>query len=254
MTSFAPVRSVERTFLVLSELNRQPISRVQDLERETGLPAPTLVRILETLCALGYVQKNGRRAGYTLTEKVRELSSGFHGLPRFIEDAKPVLDELTKTLLWPAALATLDGEAMVVRVSTIPDSPLSHTHSTLQKRLDLLTRAHGQAYLAFCSAIERDHLFKLLCQTQVSRMQPGELAAHMDPILTRIRYLGYAERDHEIDPQTTTLAMPVRSGAAVIATMGITFFRGANPNRTALIEKLDTAVERVENLIGQAGT
>lgn len=246
MPSFAPIRAVDRALSVLLQMNRQPITRVQDLEHATGLPAATLVRILETLCALGYVQKQGRLTGYTLTDKVQDLSTGFHGLPQFIDVAKPILAELTKKLLWPAALATLDHDSMVVQLSTIPDSPLAHTHSTLKKRLDLLTRAHGRAYLAFCPEQERMCLLKQTCSSNMPRLQPQELEDRMQPIFASVRHLGYAERDHEIDPQTTTLAMPVMSGADVIATIGITFFRGANPNRKELVCEIRRAVKSLE--------
>lgn len=253
MTSFEPIRSVERTMRVLLVLNRNPITRIGDLVAKTGLPAPTLVRILETLSSLGYVRKQGRTTGYTLTEKVRELSAGYHGLPQLLDRMKPVLKELTQRILWPAALATLEEDAMVVRLSTIPESPLSHTHSTLQKRLDLLTRAHGRAYLAFCPDQERRRLINLLCEMEISRMPAEKLNEHMLPVFTRVRRTGFAERDHAIDPQTTTIAMPVMKSREVVATLGITFFKGAKPNRRMLIRELSRAVERCAQIIAEQG-
>ena len=128
MAPFENIRSIERTMQVLRALNKHSISSVQLLQRETDLPAPTLVRILKTIENLGYAKNVGRRVGYTLTEKVVELSGGFHGFPVIYRRAAEILSDLTGRLLWPAALATLDGDAMVVRLSTIPQSPLSHTH------------------------------------------------------------------------------------------------------------------------------
>lgn len=228
MPSFENIRSVERTIEVLRAMNEQNLSRIIDLQAKTDLPSATVVRIIETLVSLGYVQNHGRRSGYTLTEKVLELSAGYHGLPLFLEQAKHILLDLTQAIRWPAALATLSETAMVVRLSTIPESPLAHTHSTLQKRLDLLVRAHGRAYLANCPKEERLSLYRRLRKEEVTLLDQSALDARMRPILAQIRHMGFAERDHEIDPQTTTVAMPVFFDGRLQATVGVTFFRGAN--------------------------
>lgn len=245
MSCYTPMKSVLRTMAVLEELNRRPLSRVQDLELSTGLPGPTIIRILETLGELGYVRKEGRRIGYRLTAQIRQLSSGFTGLPVFIDSARAVLSAITRDLGWPTALATLDDTAMVVRLSTIPESPMSHTGSTLNKRLDLLTRAHGRAYLAFCSDEERDRLFRRLCEIETSRLSPAELADRMEPTLAQTRHLGFAERAHEIDPQTSTLAVPVTRQGVIEATIGVTFFAGSRPDRRALADRLHAASREI---------
>lgn len=246
MPSFDNIRSVERTLAVLRAMNENTLSRITDLQEKTGLPSATLVRILETLTRLGYVRNHGRRVGYTLTEKVLELSAGYHGLPLFLERAKDALLDLTAAIRWPAAMATLDGTAMVVRLSTIPESPLAHTHSTLQKRLDLLVRAHGRAYLAHCEVEERQRLYTRLRQEGVTQLDLDELDARMRPILSQICHLGYAERDHEIDPQTTTVAMPVFFNGQLSATIGVTFFRGARADRSVILAQMQDTVSRLE--------
>lgn len=249
MASFASVRAVERTLAIMALMNTRPISRVKELAAGADLAPATVVRILETLIELGYVRKQARLSGYTLTEKVRELSAGYHGLPTFVDLAKPVLVELTHHMLWPAALSTLDGTSMVVRLSTIPNSPLAHTHSTLQKRLDLLTRAHGRAYLAFCSPQERRRIYADLHRYHITMLSPDEIEAQMSGVLHRISKLGYAERDHEIDPQTTTIAMPVKHHGSVVAVIGLTYFRGSNPKVPLLLEALRVTATKIEMLI-----
>lgn len=227
-------------------MNEGNLSRISELEDKTGLPSATVVRIVETLVSLGYVQNHGRRVGYTLTEKVLEFSAGFHGLPLFVENAKAVLLELTEAIRWPAALATLDNTAMVVRLSTIPESPLAHTHSTLQKRLDLLVRAHGRAYLAHCPEEERQSLYHKLIALEVTQLTQAELDARMEPVLAHVRHLGYAERDHDIDPQTTTVAMPVFFAGKLSATIGVTFFRGAGADRAAILDHMRQALTQLK--------
>lgn len=252
MPSFDNIRSVERTLGVLRAMNDGNLSRITELQQKTGLPSATVVRIVETLVSLGYVKNHGRRVGYTLTERVLELSAGYHGLPLFLEQAKEILLDLTGDIRWPAALATLDNTSMVVRLSTIPESPLAHTHSTLQKRLDLLMRAHGRAYLAHCPDEERLSLYRRLREEELTRLAPEDIEARMRPILAHVRHLGYAERDHEIDPQTTTVAVPVFFSGKLTATIGVTFFRGAKANRSSILAQMLVAKDRLEQLESHA--
>jgi len=77
----APVESVRRAMHLLHELNRQRVSSVRHLHGATGLPKPTIVRLLDTLIALGYVVNDRRQGGYQVTSLVRSLSAGFHGDP-----------------------------------------------------------------------------------------------------------------------------------------------------------------------------
>ena len=63
MPSFPPVQSVQRALRLLAELNRQRVTSVAELHRRTGLPKPTIVRLLETLQAEGFIANDRRRGG-----------------------------------------------------------------------------------------------------------------------------------------------------------------------------------------------
>lgn len=89
---------------------------------------------------------------------MQTLSCGYHGDPLVVEAARPQAIEFTRQHHWPIAVATFEERAVVVRFSTIPDSPMSPFHGTIKSRLDLPSRALGRAYPAFCSENERDIL------------------------------------------------------------------------------------------------
>jgi IclR family transcriptional regulator, mhp operon transcriptional activator len=211
--------SLDKGLLVLELMNRHVSVRVRDLHDWTGLPKPTLVRILNTLQRHGYVRRISREAGYSVTSGVTSLSAGFHGVPALVERAAPHLERLTARRLWPASLAMLDHDAMVVRYSTIPASPFSHRHSTLHMRLDLAGRAHGRAYLAACSDAERDYLLAGL---------PADQADALRALLPAIRAAGYAQRHPGVDPQTSSIAVAlVAQPGRPVGTIGFTYFRRA---------------------------
>ena len=103
------------------------------------------VALVETLIAEGFAASDSRLGGYQVTSKVAALSSGFHGAPMVIEAARPWAIDLTRKLKWPAAVAVLQEDAVFVRFSTIPDSPVSPFHATINLRLSLISRALGRA-------------------------------------------------------------------------------------------------------------
>src|SRR5918999_872484 len=145
MPSFPPVRSVERALGLLVELNTQRVTTIGELHQRTGLPKPTIVRLLETLIAAGFVSSDRRLGGYQVTSRVSALSSGYHGAPMVIEAARPWAIDITRKLKWPVSVALLEKDAVVVRFSTIPDSPMSPFHATINMRLSLISRGLGRA-------------------------------------------------------------------------------------------------------------
>ena len=74
MASGMVIEPVRRSFAVLEALSRRRSSTLAVLTGETGLPRPTVVRLLHTLMALGYAARVSREQGYRLTERVLGLA------------------------------------------------------------------------------------------------------------------------------------------------------------------------------------
>ena len=224
--SFANVIAIDRVLSVIEATNRITPITVQRISVECSIPAPTVVRILETLCARGYMVHLSRRAGYQLTSRIRALSAGFQGPPVIVERLGRYVDELTGRHLWPFAIATLDRDAMVIQHSSIPLSPLAHVRTTLHRRLPLLGRAHGIAYLAFCSSAERYHLIRLIASGDYPETEAVATGKDWRRLILQTRKRGYAMRPREFDPSTSTIAVPIMiAPGRVVATIGMTFFR-----------------------------
>ncbi len=240
------VRAVERALKILELMNRAPVVKVQYLAEQTDLPAPTVVRLLETLMGAGYVQKLGRQAGYSVTDQVAKLGAGYHGLPQVFDVVRKEAEALTRRTLWPAALATLDVDALVIRFSTIPMSPLAHYGSTINRRMSLLDFAHGRAYLAFCSAEERRHLVALLQQSASSADEATAIAQRAESVVALTRASGFGERSGSNQPDTHSLALPLRMGSKLVGTLGITYFARANVDVAALKKQLRATVTACE--------
>jgi len=224
MASSPPVKVVLRAFELLQALNRQPVSTLDVLHRQTGIPKPSIIRLLQTMQAKGLVQHAQQYGAYYLCAEVSTLSSGYHSEPRIVQAAAPLVDALTAEIKWPIAVAVCDGESMVVRYSTIPSSPLSFLHSTINMRLSLVSRSIGRAYLAFCEPDTQAALLGALEQSPSQEDAPARDPAAMRAVLDTVRSQGYALRDPSVRPVSSTLAVPVFDRGHVAAAMGLTWF------------------------------
>lgn len=220
-----PVNVVLRALQILRALNRQPVSTVDAIHKHTAIPKPTIVRLLQTLEADGLVRRAPQYGAYYLTSEVTALASGYHSEPRIVEASAAPCEALTQALKWPVSVAVHDGDAMIVRYSTIPHSPLSFFHSTINMRLSLVRQAMGRAFLAFCGATEQDALIELLARTG------SEIVAGEEPrvrrMLAQVRERGYALRDPGVRPESSTIAVPILDAGRVVASIGLTWFSSA---------------------------
>ena len=229
LVSFLPIRSVMRTLEILEELNKNRVSSIRHLHLKTKLPKPTIVRALQTLLQAGYVTNDPRQAGYQVTSKVNSLSAGFHGDPLVVEVGRAQAIALTKKFTWPASIATIEKTKVVVRYSTISDSPNSPFHATVNMSLTLDKHALGLSYLAFCPKNEQEILMRALGHLNMLKGNAlNEREILLKQSLQRIHQQGFSERNPETEPRSSnTIAVPIIGENRVLGTLGLTYFRSA---------------------------
>ncbi len=217
----ASIRSISRALAVLRAMNLREDSELRDLHALTGIPTPTVHRILATLRREGYVRSEGG-GHYRLTGRVRDLGAGYTERSRLIDVAAPIALNVTRRIRWPLAIGTLDGDAICVRYSTMPYSPLAVQATTLGHRLGLLESAMGLAYLTFCAADERAILVELLR----GAAKPGVLVDvdHLQEALMLTRRRGYGLRLAHRRGGSATVAVPILAAGRVSAILSMTTF------------------------------
>ena len=208
--------------LLLRTMNAVQNASLHELHLRTGLAKSTLFRILRTLQQEGYVVAEGDAGTYRLTAKVQELGAGYTEKSLVVDIGSPLALRLTREIRWPLAIGTLDGDAVVVRYSTMPYSPLAVHATTLGQRLGLLDTAMGRVYLAYCPAVERAALLQLLREAAPERQIEDE--AHLNDELRLIRHQGYAVRLPNARRSSATVAVAVQHEDSVIATLCLTTF------------------------------
>ena len=244
------IRSVTRAIDLLQALNRQPVSSVDDLHVQTGIPKPSIVRLLRTFVMKGLVCHAPQHGAYYLTSQVQSLSVGYHSEPRIVEAAAPLLDAMTRRVKWPMAVAVPDNNAVIIRYSTVPLSPLSLLHSSINMRLSLVTRALGRAFLAFCDDDEREHILNALRASAEPEDSPAQNIETIRQVLAKIRVSGYAMRHPEFRPVSNTLAVPIFDGPRVVATVGLTFISSALKPEQAVKDHLDEVKDIAVKIAG----
>lgn len=253
MVSFNPVRSVIRALEVLSLINRDRGSSIAELHKNTGLPKPTLVRLLETLVTAGYVAKDRKRSEYRVTHLVERLSVGFYGSPLIVQAARADALDLTERLKWPITVAVLDNDAMVVLYSTVPESPISPGRPPAFSRYRLLTRAHGLAFLAYCSEEQRKLVIASLVKSNHAEDRLANSPSNIARLIAQTRRLGYAFRDPRVEPKISmSLSVPLISRGEAIGSLGLTYFASAmKPAEAArrYVSEMQRAARSIEQRI-----
>ncbi|MEM9576328.1 MAG: helix-turn-helix domain-containing protein [Pseudomonadota bacterium] len=252
MARYSPVRSIARVLMVLEELNRSKSSSVAELHNRTKLAKPTIVRLLQTLEHCGYVSRDDRLSGYVLTSKIMSLSAGFHNDPLVVEAGRAYAIALTKRITWPVSIAILDQADVVVRFSTIPDSPISPFHATVNMRLSLHRHGLGLAYLAFCPEPERRILLKSVHKAaQQDAAVPRDTETGLLSRLELIKQQGFAERLRGAGfENSNTMAVPILGDGRVLGTLGITYFRSAMRRADAVQNLLGPLQEAASQIAG----
>lgn len=229
-----PVNSVVRAVALLKAMNARAVSTIDELHRETKIPKPTIVRLLQTLKTQDLVRHSPRHGAYCLTSEVEKLSCGYHGVPQLIEASASRVDDMTREIKWPMAIAIPDSAAVSICYSTIPLSPFSLHHSSIGMRLSLVSRALGRAYLAFCDDNERDALIKMIRKSSNREDAVAKNEGAMRTLIAEVRRRGVATRDPNVRAVSNTLAVPIRESGRVVASVGLTFISAAMTQDEAL--------------------
>jgi IclR family transcriptional regulator, mhp operon transcriptional activator len=229
------IRALERAIQVLNVLQTRMMASLHELHIATGLPKPTVLRILVTLERSGVVSRRLMDGQYRL----RSLGSIAPRLRKFdsIADvAAPVLHRLCGKVLWPSELMVPAGNQMEKIETSRPLSAFP-IRPEMGGAIPWLLSGVGRAYLAFCPRAERDRLLAQLRRTG----RPFDRLAHEPERFARIlqetRERGFGTRDAtfaggtlvapSLDDGLAAIAVPLAMGNRVYGAINIIFIRKA---------------------------
>jgi IclR family transcriptional regulator, pca regulon regulatory protein len=227
-----------RTTMTLSQT-----AEVTDLTRATAR------RILRTLAALGYVAQDGRQ--FSLTPKTLELGFSYLSSQSWIDQATPLLKDLSAEVQESCSAAILQGTD-IVYVARVPTRRIMSTALTVGSRLPAFHTSLGRVQLGF---LEDAEVWRRIMSM---RLEPYTTNTITEPqaLYDRVKAdheQGFSIVDEELERGLRSIAVPIvdRRGEAIaglnLATNSTRITR--NHLREGFLPKLRDVSARVSSVL-----
>lgn len=261
MPSFKPVIALTRGLEILRVVNQERQATVRSLHQATGTDKATIVRMLETLVAEGYVMRDAERAVYAPTGRTLLLSQGYDQHLCINAVAEPILQEVRKQVEWPIDIALFDRDAMVIARTVQERGSMFVIRDRPGFRIPLLWTSLGLAYLAFCNEGERGKIIACLAEKPDKWSEPARNPKRLQKMLATVRENGYAVTSDEyskefFDNKVWGIGVPVRNDTQVFAALNIMMLKSAVSQEQGVKQFLrilqNTASRIAENLTDKA--
>jgi IclR family mhp operon transcriptional activator len=231
------INALERGLDVLRKLNERHGQSLAELHAATGIPKPSLLRILDTLEASGFAWRAIGDGRYRRRFALILRPSLADELLAIGEIAAPFLENLRRKVIWPSDVLVFRDFRMELVETSRRQSTLGVAMYPLGYRVEMFLSAPGRAWLAFCSDAERETvLADAALHPPMLQRSRDLLRGGLADILDETRRLGYASRDplfggaddkdiSVIDDRLDAIAVPLMAGGRVLATMNLVWPR-----------------------------
>jgi IclR family transcriptional regulator, acetate operon repressor len=201
------VQSLDRAFLILEAIaDAGGVATLSQLAPATGLPLPTVHRLVRTLVDLGYVRQEPSRQ-YSLGPKLIRL--GDITSRRLEAWSGPHLAKVVAELGESVNLATLDGDQIVYVAQRMASQNSMRMFTEVGRRVDPHTTAVGKAMLAHAPAAD---VRALLSRTGMARRTEHTIVTPDDFLaeLERTKERGFAldNQEQEIGVRCVAVEVP----------------------------------------------
>ncbi|WP_269504988.1 IclR family transcriptional regulator [Burkholderia sp. IMCC1007] len=203
------IESVARGLFVLESFSpTRSVMTLTELHRLTGLPVATVQRVVDTLIACGYIEKDPRLKTFRLSVKTLDLLFRFQMSDHTIKAVWPRLVQLRDECGLRCSFCVLAGSE-IVHLLHVQSHPHSHFRTAfVGRRLPTLSTSGGLAILSTRSDTELD---MMLSSIEVKPTTPFTI---MDKSMLRERIMtarekGYAFTDQQSIPDEVNIAAPV---------------------------------------------
>ncbi|WP_067491049.1 IclR family transcriptional regulator [Actinomadura hibisca] len=207
------VRSLERAFELLEHLaDAGGELALSELTEVSGLPMPTIYRLMRTLVNQGYVRQEPSKR-YALGPRLIRLGEGASRL--LGSWARPALAELVDEVGETANMAVLEGDAAVY-VAQVPSRHSMRMFTEVGRRVQPHCTGVGKALLA---QLPERRVREIVARTGMPAHTPHTFT---DPDalvaeLARVRERGYALDDEEQEIGVRCVAVPLPGAPAPAA-------------------------------------
>lgn len=186
------LKSLKRGLKAMILINRQGSLAISELSRTLELPRTTAERVLMTLLAEGFVDRDPQTKRFFLTERVRALSGGYSDDSWIAHVAAPLLFDLTREIGWPLCIATSVGEYMRLRLTTDPATSLSLHRRHIGMDIAMAVSSSGIVNLAFLDAEQQRIMLEILRNSDDSAQEAARDRGRIGYAIEQARREGYS--------------------------------------------------------------
>ncbi|SEK10193.1 transcriptional regulator, IclR family [Paraburkholderia tropica] len=223
----------------------------RELVERTGLPKPTALRLINTLCEFGMLRYSERISKYVLGTEMLSLAAPALGRMTIRQIARPMMQELADYCQGQVTLAV--GYRLNLAYAEVAQGAGSAVYrSEIGTRLSLSRTASGRAYLWTVPGAERE---RYLQETLTRDPAKGELLAQrLTQAQQELREQGctvsHGDMQREIHSVAIPLASPIDDEYWVFSCSIAVFNISGNQLTDDIAPRLMSLVRRVEAALG----
>lgn len=239
-------QSVERALTLLGLLASGP-QRLGPLAQELGTHKSTVLRLLQTLEAQGFVRRMGTEPQFGLGLRILELSSAIVADLDVRSVARSYIEKLAAETGETVHLATIDGE-QVIYLDKVESIHPVRMYSRVGARAPVHCTGVGKAILAHRDPSEWPEIdFHRFTDRTIGSLEEMRADA------TRIRERGYARDEREHEDSIRCIAAPVfDSNAQAVAAISVSCPASRMSEKRLLshVDDLQQAAEAITRELG----
>lgn len=200
--------SAQKALAVLESFGRgRRILKLAEVAELAGITKASAQRCVHTLEVLGYLRRDRRGTGWTLTPRALGIAHAYLSGYPLVEQAQQHLVDLNRVTGESVSLSEPDGTDMVF-VARFPSHKRFLIYMPVGTRLPMYCTASGRAYL---SALPGSEAQRLLRQSSLRPLTPTTITdpRRIQELVAAAHADGYACSDQECYRGDLTVAAPV---------------------------------------------
>lgn len=243
MTGVIPLDIVERSVIVLRNINAFDGVTVSELAKLSDITRSAVNRYLVTWETLGYVERDPSTRKYTVTPKALEFSSGALRDDWITSHVRPRLIQTCKVIGWPLGFATIRNSQLTLLENTDAESSMIVYPMREHITLPLVGRSAGHVLLAYKSEdVRNDIIGAALARDRHLFTRAHSDADQFDDDLKQTRDQGYAISKVP-GVNWGTLSVPIEVNGGIDYALSTRF----HPSAVALESAVDRFLDPLQN-------
>lgn len=247
------VRAVSRALSILSAFSvNEPELGLIEISKKLDLHKTTVLRLLDSLRADGFIEMNESNGRYRLGIKTFEVGSIYY-LTRLNIDiiAKPIMEEIAKEYKLTTVLAILDKSEVFYIGITEPNRIL-RVNLPIGFRFGIHHTSLGKVLV---SDLPEDRLDSILLEKGLPKVAPKTITDEVElkKVLADVRKHGFAVDDEESFRGIRCVAAPIRDRTnKVIAALSVsgTIFDVTTDRVPVLVDVVKNAANKISEKLG----